>query len=122
MPTDPTGRIVNNAVQSNRYANGIVRDVSALFNTAGAELSDMLYRRNPYEGYRASRLKAINKDAAGIFHQLYGETSKMVADQMVDFAVIQELFAARTLETMIGAAAVDLTSKKMGRAFWRAVW
>jgi len=118
MPTDPTGRIVNNAIQTNRYANGLARDIAARVDAAGRQMQDLLLRRDPTTvsgANRARRMAALNTDAEAILDGLYADLSKTA--NLVDFAQVQEAFAYRQL----AAVGVELGGRRLSRQFWRSI-
>jgi SPP1 gp7 family putative phage head morphogenesis protein len=120
MPTDPTGRIVNNAVQTNRYANGLARDIADRVDEAGRLMQELLLRRDPTDvkgANRRRRIAALNNDAAAILDDLYADLRKTSTGSFVDLAEVQEAFATRQL-TAVG---VELGGRRLSRQFWRSI-
>lgn len=123
MPTDPTGRIVRNAVQTRRYENGVVRELARLIDEAGQNMAALVLRRDPgavSAGWRARRLKVLNNEADALLNDLYANLARVAGGRTIDFAQVQEGFAARQLEAAAGVA-VDIKTKRLTRGFWRAM-
>ena len=125
MPNkDPTGAVVNNAVQLKRYGNGLAREIAAIIDGRYQDIVALLMKRDPtvvVGANRKRRLKALNGDADRIFAALYAEMREKTKGSLVELAEVQEAWAQAQLNRAIGSVAVEVGSRKLGRQFWRAL-
>jgi SPP1 gp7 family putative phage head morphogenesis protein len=98
--------------------------MARLIDEAGQEMAALVLKRDPgavSAGWRAKRLQTLNREADGLLNALYADLRRVSGSRTVDFAQVQEGFAARQLESAVGGVAVDIKTKRLTREFWRAV-